>query len=116
MRYRELSPEGDYVFTGNPNFLIDSPEAVGQAIESRLNLYVREWFLDLNEGLDLGDILGYHTATTRDIEIKQRILGTRGVTSLTFYESTILPGRKFQVRADVATAYGPISITKDYQP
>ena len=116
MRYREHDENGDYVFTGNPLFLVDNREAVAQAIESRMHLYVNEWFLDKREGLDLGNILGFHTANLRDIEIKRRILNTEGVQTLISYESTILGGRSFRVNVSVHSIYGPITITRDYQP
>lgn len=115
MRYRQHSPDGDYVFSGWSRFLVDSPETVVQAIKTRMSLFVKEWFLDLEEGLDLSRIMGYHTQNTRDQELKRRILGTQGVTLLVTYESELTPTRNFVVRATVNTLYGQVTFTQDYQ-
>lgn len=115
MRYRKQDESGDYVLAGNTPFLIDSPEAVVQAVKTRMALFVKEWFVDLREGLDLGKIMGYHTQNTRDLEIKKRILGTEGVTLLVSYTSELTPERQFIVRATVNTRYGQTYITQDYQ-
>lgn len=114
MKYREQSSEGDYLMPGNSRFLKDSPEAVRQAIQTRMTLHAGEWFLDTSEGLDLGKILGYHTQNTRDLEIKRRILGTKGVTMLVSYSSSVTSARSFKVTAKVNTLYGQVTITQDY--
>lgn len=104
--------EGDYQFLGRSPFLVDSPEAVAQAIRTRLRLTAGEWFLDDREGLALGSILGNQTQTTRDFEIKRRILATQGVESLTSYSSTVTEDRRFLVEATVQTIYGSTNINE----
>lgn len=111
MRYRKLDADDDYVFGLGSSFLVDSPVAVAQAIRTRLRLYVKEWFLDLREGLDLDAILGYGTQQTRDREIQERILETPGVLGLTRYFSSI-EGRAFSVGATVETIYGTTTISE----
>lgn len=117
MRYRKLDANGDYQFMGTSPFLINSPEAVAQAILTRLRLMRKEWFLNLKEGLDKERILGYNTALTRDLAVKRRILdtaapdGTLLVTKLTKYYSTV-KNRNFQVVAAVDTIYGPATINE----
>lgn len=115
MKYREQDADGDYVFAGTSRFLTDSPEAVVQAIKTRMTLHKGDWFVDLREGLDLGKILGYHTQNTRDLEIKRRITGTKGVTLLVAYNSVVTPERNFIVTATVNTQFGLIQFTQDYQ-
>jgi hypothetical protein len=115
MRYRQQDAAGDYVFMGRSPFLIDSSEAVVQAIKTRLTLFVKDWFVDLREGVDLSKILGYHTQNTRDLELKKRILGTKGVTMLVSYTSEVTSSRSFIVRATVNTSYGQVTFTQDYQ-
>lgn len=102
--------EGDYQFGQGSHFLIDSPEAVAQAISSRLRLLAGEWFLDDREGLKTNDILGYNTQTTRDYEIKTRVANTKGVKSILSYSSTVDPSRRFVVEVQVETQYGPVTI------
>lgn len=110
MRYRPLSPTGDYTI-GKP-FLIDSPDAVRQAIQTRLGLWTGQWFLDLEEGTPYStDILGSDTESTRDLAIRTRILQTQGVDSIDEYNSSYDPTtRSFTVQAVVNTVFGPTTI------
>lgn len=116
MRYRQDDLNGDYVFVGASNFLTNTPEAVAQAVGTRLRLLVGEWFLDQREGLDHTLILGYGTQATRDREIQQRILGTRGVLRITQYSSSVDTGtRAFRVNCTITTAYGEVVISEVLQ-
>jgi hypothetical protein len=111
MRYRKESPTGDYIFGNSTLFLVDSPEAVAQAVLTRLRLYAGEWFLDDREGLNLDMILGYGTQTTRDREVQQRIVETTGVLGIVSYSSNA-DARSFKVTCDVSTIYGPATINE----
>lgn len=112
MLYRALSPSGDHQFGRSGLFLKDSPQAVLQAIYTRLKLWTGEWFLDQREGTPyLGDILGHGTQDTRDVAIKERILGTPGVVEIVKYESSVDSFRKMTVAATVQTLYGTSTIT-----
>jgi len=112
MRYRKLSPTGDYTFgQGSADFLVNSPDAVGQAIITRLKLLQGEWFLDVTEGTPYStQILGKTTATQRDAAIRARILGTQGVKSIISYASSLV-GRALSVTAMVNTIYGQTTVT-----
>jgi len=110
MKYRQLTATGDYMFGRLNSFLVDTPEAVAQAIKTRLALWTNEWFLDKTEGTDYMDkILGHGTQGTRDAEIKSRILGTPGVTEILQYSSTV-DGRAFFVTATVQTEFGEAQV------
>lgn len=111
MRYRKLSDQGDYTFgQGRLDFYANSPQTVGQAIKTRLLLMTKEWFLDVTSGTDYsGKVLGTHTASTRDLEIKSRILKTPGVLELLAYASQVVD-RRFSVQARVLTIYGPTAV------
>lgn len=112
MRYRKLSPAGDSTFcSGATSFLVDTPEAVAQAARTRMRLYAGEWFLDKREGLNLDLILGYGTQDTRDREVQQRILNTKGVTAIDTYSSQVDSVlRAFVVSATIDTLYGKATI------
>ena len=114
MRYRKQTAEGDYSFGAGTTFLVDSPAAVAQAVETRMALHAGEWFLDNREGLDLDSILGNNTQATRDLEVQQRILNTQGVRSLEQYSSKV-SNRHFSVTAVIDTIYGvaPINVSID---
>lgn len=108
MRYRKLTADGDYSFgSGNSNYYVDNAQAVGQAVGTRLKLLAGEWFLDNQEGTPYStQILGNNTASTRDMAVKNRILGTPGVRKLVAYSSQVV-GRVFSVQATIETIYGP---------
>lgn len=107
MRYRKLSPTGDYTFgQGNQDFLVNTPETVAQAVQTRLLLLTGEWYLDQTEGTPYAtQILGTNTRATRDLAVKRRILQTPGVKSLLSYASQVVD-RKFSVQAKIDTVYG----------
>lgn len=113
MRYRALDENGDMTFgQGGLNFLVNSPEAVGQAVLTRLLLRTGEWFLDVTEGTAYDTlILGFGTRRSRDVEIRNRILGTQGVTEIVTYSSSVDAARKFSVQGDVATVYGALDLS-----
>lgn len=109
MRYRKLSNTGDYVFgNGQLDFYRDVPNAVGQAVETRLLLWLGEWYLDIEDGtLYMQGILGKHTKDSADRIIKDRILATQGMVDIETYESTIDPNsRRLTVSVTINTIYG----------
>ena len=112
MRYRALSASGDYQFGRAGLFLANSPEAVAQAVLTRLKLWAGEWFLDSREGTDYqARILGHGTQGTRDVAIKERILGTPGVRQILTYASSVDAARKMTVSALIDTPYGTATVT-----
>jgi hypothetical protein len=122
VKYRALDSNGDMSWgNGLADFLVDSPQAVAQAILTRLKLFTAEWFLDLTEGTawlpnvpitGLPGIIGMQpNDTTRDIILRSRILGTKGVLEIIDYQSHLDPiARHFSVFATVATIYGVTTV------
>ncbi len=115
MRYRKLDADGDYTF-GNQqaDFLRDSPEAVAQAVQTRLKLDLGEWFLDTTDGTPWNtEVLGERTVATRDAAIKKRILGTTGLTQIDSYTSEFEPNsRTLTASVTVTTDYGQTTISE----
>lgn len=113
MRYRSLSPEGDYVFgQGSTEFLINSPAAVAQAVRTRLLLEAGEWYLDLTEGTPYStQILGAGTQALYDQAFQERILDTPGVTTIDDYSSILDQNRRLSVSANISTLYGAAALT-----
>lgn len=111
MRYRQLDANGDYLFGVAAKFLVNTPQAVAQAIATRLKLLKGDWFLDNRIGLDKSLILGYGTQATRDHEIQQHILDTPGVLNIDSYSSSV-DSRNFTVVATVNTAYGAAQLNE----
>ncbi len=113
MRYRKLSPLGDYTFGAGPlDFYRDVPEAVGQAVMTRLLLWRGEWFLDTDEGTPFLDgILGKHTIATANLTIQDRIQTTQGMVDIESYDSQFnADDRDLSVEATINTIYGPTAL------
>lgn len=116
MRYRKLSPSGDYTFgNGLLNFWIDVPDAVAQAIKTRLQLWSGEWFLDVTEGTPwLVTVLGKHSQDEADITVQERVNDTQGMLQIANFDSDIdADDRKYSVTMTVNTIYGPTQIQMD---
>jgi len=112
MRYRKLDANGDYTLGSNA-FLVNSPDAVAQAIKTRLALWLGEWFVDVTDGTPWNQkVLGKRLpGRNPDAAIKQRILGTQGVTEITGYSSTFDGNsRTLSIAATVNTTYGAATI------
>jgi hypothetical protein len=112
MKYRKLSTTGDYVFgNGDADFYTDSPNAVAQAVKTRLLLLTGEWFLNLSDGTPYStDILGSNTKDFYDVAIQGRILDTPGVSEIVSYQSQLI-NRALTVTATINTAYGIASVS-----
>lgn len=116
MIYRKLDDNGDYTIgLRSGNFLVDSPEAVGQAVTTRLRLIQGEWFLDTTTGTPYSSkILGTGKTDTYAQAIKQVILGTQGVKSLISFNGVIDHNtRTVLISATIDTIYGQTSITSN---
>ena len=115
MRVRAMSKTGDMTFGRNlANFLIDSPDAVGQTVVTRLNLWTGQWWLDRSEGTPYETrVLGKYTGGVRDASLRMRILQTPGVTGIAAYGSQVnRDTRGFSVQAEIDTAYGPTKLVE----
>ncbi|HHH0061707.1 TPA: hypothetical protein ACPZB8_003974, partial [Yersinia enterocolitica] len=84
MRYRREDENGDYTFgQGDNTFLINSPEAVAQAVKTRFELWRGQWFLDLTEGTPyIQSVLGKQRSDVYILAIRERILDTQGVSAI----------------------------------
>jgi hypothetical protein len=114
MRVRKVDANGDAVFGGGQqSFWRNVPEAVGQVVESRLNLWSRQWYLDYDEGTAYQtQVLGKRTEALRDTLLQARILDTPGVTEIVDYGSTLnRDTRSLAVAAQISTAYSTVDIS-----
>lgn len=115
MRYRKLTASGDYTIGSAQDFLIDSPDAVAQAVLTRIKLWRGEWFVDTKDGTPYSqEILSKRQrGKSPDGAIKRRILNTQGVKEILSY-SSIFDGntRRLKVDATIATIYGAVTISE----
>ena len=117
MRYRKQDEQGDYSFgSGLNNFHIDSAEAVAQAIETRLKLWIGEWFADTSDGTGWSQaILGKQSKNLYELTLRQRVLETFGVMSIESFQSSLdLDTRRLTVSMTVNTIYGQTTVTGAY--
>jgi len=112
MRYRKLDANGDYTFGTGDDFHTNTPETVAQAIKTRLKLWKGESFHDLDDGTPYREAV-LDKSRNPDVAIKQRILGTPGVSELQTFASTYDGNRRrLVVSARVQTIYGAVDINE----
>lgn len=117
MRYRKLTPSGDMSFGHQQrDFYRDEPNAVAQAIQTRLRLWLGEWFIDQTDGTPyVQAVLGKHTQDGAAYALRARILETPGVTGLTEFELRVSTDQRTAfVDAHVQTAYGPVAVVETF--
>jgi len=102
-----MTATGDMQFGSNQSdFQRNTAEAVAQLVQTRLCLWLGEWFADTSDGTPWKtEILGRGTTGTYDAVIQDRILATAGVQSITSYSSTLL-NRALTISATIQTLYG----------
>ena len=116
MRYRREDDNGEYTFgQGDDTWLINSPEAVAQAIKTRFELWYGQWFLDTTTGTPwIQSVLGKQKPEIYNLAIRQRILETAGVSSITaFYTTVNTSTRRVSFTATVETIYGTTTVTSE---
>ena len=114
MRYRKLDANGDYTLGNQAAFYVNQPEAVAQAVLTRLKLWTGEWFLNTTDGTPwMQEILGKRRVSVNpDAAIKQRILGTQGVKEITDYASSFDGNsRTLSVSCSLNTIYGTTTLS-----
>lgn len=99
---------------GQSDFYRDVPDAVAQAVGTRLRLLSGEWFLDVSEGVPYQtNALGTGTRASIDPMFRDAILNTEGVTGLDSYSSSFDPNtRVFTVSATIDTIYGAVALNE----
>jgi hypothetical protein len=114
MIYRKLDSDDDYTFgQGAGNFYKDQPEAVAQAVKTRLGLIQGEYFLDLEAGTPYDSkIIGAGKVSSYDQAIQEVISNTLGVTGIIAYSSGVNPTtRAAAVNCTINTIYGTAQIS-----
>ena len=114
MRVRKLDQSGDMTFgRGQSNYFINLPDGVGQCVKTRLGLWLGQWFLDTSAGVPYNtQVLGKYTGSTRDVILRETILGTIGVKAILAYSSQLnRDTRQFAVQATIDTIYGQTIVT-----
>lgn len=113
MRYRKLDENGDYSFgQAKADFLVNSPDTVAQAVLTRLNLWVGEWFANIDDGTGwTTDVLGKGSSGLYEMMLRQRVLGTPGVTEILDFQAIFdADSRRLTVYITINTVYGQTTV------
>ena len=94
------------------DFYRDLPQAVAQAVWTRLRLWRGEWFLDTQDGTPwLQAALGEGRRKTIEPAIRARILDTQGCTGIEAFAVEFEPDtRTARIDATINTAYGQATL------
>lgn len=116
MRYRREGADGDYTFgSGDDTWLINSPDAVAQAVKTRFELWYGQWFLDTTAGTPwIQSVLGKQKPDVYNLAIRQRILETQGVNSIIDFNTNVNTAtRRVTFTATIDTIYGTTTVTSE---
>ncbi len=108
----KLDSTGDIDITGGTFTLLEDSEAIKSRLTIRLNEFLNDWFLDLNEGVDyFGEVFGKRTIDdTVEDQFKLVILNTVGVTGLTSIDFELQSDRDLIINFVAATIFGTIEL------
>lgn len=112
MTVRALDPVTGGIVTSGVQFLT-GVEEIAQTIETRLALFLGEYFRDITDGTPwFEQILGKGSSLEgKEAAIKNRIIRTEGVVQLTSFNTDFdIPTRAYTVSASVLTIYGETTI------
>lgn len=113
MRYRKLDKDGDMLFgRGQADYMRDTPDAVAQAVLTRLRLWTGEWWLDTTVGTPYQQaVLGTGKRKTVEPAIRARILDTQGCTGIVAFSIAFDDdARVAKISATINTEYGQAKV------
>ncbi len=103
----QLTDTGDLYIGPNGTTFTSGLLGVAQAVSIRLKLFLNEWFLNLDAGIDWNAILGekYDSDFVRS-EITREILATPGIVSVTTLSFTLDSNRQLSVTWSAKSQFG----------
>jgi hypothetical protein len=111
-----VNAEGDYSFGQNKQNFVNTREAVGQAVKTRLKLLYSEWWEDIEDGLPLFEQILAVPATGNNKQlvdkiVQDRIQNTLNVTGISTFQSVFdSKTRTYTFTCNIDTVYGQINI------
>ena len=112
MTVRLLDSDGDITTSGRQ--FTTEVEEVAQTVQTRLRLYLGEYFRDVTDGTPWWEsILGKQgTLSSKEAIIKNRIVRTEGVTKLIEFKTDFdINTRTYTVTAGILTQYGSTTVS-----
>lgn len=112
MKYRKLDANGDYTLGTGQDFYANTPEAVAQAVKTRLSLIEGEWFLDDTAGFPWRKyVIGKLPSNAYDALIQAYVLETAHVKDIVEYSSSLDRNtRALTVNVTITTDYGQATV------
>ena len=113
MRVRQLTSTYDYAFgQSQNNFLVNSPAAVAQIVQTSLLLFLGEWYLDATLGIPWFEgVIGKYSQATADLTVQDYISQIQDVTNIPSYQSIdTQSNRSYLANATIDTTFGTTEI------
>lgn len=105
MRFRNLTPEGDWTFGQGKSSYATQNKAIGLNIKTRLLSWLNDCFFDTGAGIDWPNRLGSKNQRfLLEQDLRRVILQSDGVTGILTFD-TILEGRNFTANYSVQTQF-----------
>lgn len=111
MRTRRVDGDNDWMFGAGRQSYASASEAVRQKVKTRLQMFLGDWFLDLDAGIDWLTEMGSRNQTPKIVsDAKYCILQTQGVSTLDSFSYDRDPKtRKLKINATYTDIYGTTS-------
>ena len=108
-----LDNTGDLDISDGTFTVVEDEDAIKEQLTIRLNEFINDWFLDLNEGVDyFGEVFGKREITdTVEDQFKLVILDTQGVTGLISIDFDLQTDRQLAINFVVSTIFGEIDLS-----
>lgn len=113
MRVRKLTDTYDYSFGNSQlDFLVNTPAAVAQIVQTSFLLFLGEWYLDNTQGMPwLEGVIGKHNLSTADATVQDFALGVQDVTDIASFVSVdTQTDRRYAANMDLNTTFGPTTV------
>lgn len=113
MTVRALDPATGDIVTSGVQFNTEALE-VAQTVKTRLQLFLGEYFRDINDGTPWWEsVLGKEgTLSSKEATIKNRIIRTEGVAQILSFETDFdINTRAYTVSAAILTQFGEAELT-----
>ena|SRR5271170_7828064 len=113
IQYLALDSNNDPIF--DPTFNLSDTQAVAQAILTRLNLFLGEWWEDLSLGLPvfqsmLGKLGSIQAIKADQLAVQQNVSGAPYVTAVGAISVTFIDGQ-FKFTAVATTIFGVVTVS-----
>lgn len=114
MKDWELTTDGDLRIGENTDYIVEDRDELVQRLKVRLYWFLKEWYLDIAQGIDyFGKVLAKGTGLIEiEQEFRRQILLTKDITGITDISLNPEADRSLKVDFTASSIYGDIEITE----